>query len=245
MGWYIYLNTYIPQLALGKVPKCGFRDLLHQYESQLSLEDWCQVRKMLLWIDLTNVRQILGNQEIDPHGMLTREELIHEMTHPSQEGGVFPPFVGVFLLRYASSEDRRKQFDELLMRYFVFMHEERGFLGDFFAFVYQLSMLYSRLRAQKAGCGWHYPTTSIDGSDLSLWSSLFPLSNEEDLVKGFEERMEDPTRMHRYYYELLFNKAAESRCTHSFGLDPVLAALLQVMIIEKVHREEQWDKSAA
>ncbi len=132
MTQYYFLASLLPHLEIGHVPDLGypvFKDFLRVNLSDHGLE---RVKQFLRLIDIENLRALWTGEPIDSRGNLNQEELeqaLVDLNWPGEEE--FPDYLGEFLQKYHSSEERADHFSRLMSRFLDEEKEsERGFLSQ-------------------------------------------------------------------------------------------------------------------
>ena len=107
---YYYLATALPTISLKAKPEVSFEELKFMFKLNLSDSDLEKAKIFKKFIDVTNLRLLWLNKEIDPRGNLNIAELEDAILIKD----FFDDFVFDFLDRYEKTEDRLKYFSFLI-----------------------------------------------------------------------------------------------------------------------------------
>ncbi|MES2199303.1 MAG: DUF2764 family protein [Chlamydiota bacterium] len=238
MGNYYYLASSLPPLEFPILPDdIGSVSLRASLEMNLSTEDKKKVQALYVFVDLSNIKPLFGEEEIDPRGNLDEKGLEESLLHQS----FFPLYVFDFLQKYETREEKLRNFPALLAQFFREEAEtETGFLQKYFSFERDLRLVLLGFRAKKL----HRDVSKeLQFEDLSDPLVLQILSQKDaDLYEPPVEYKEvkelldsvggDPLAQNKAIASYRFRKIKEMGEEKSFSVDWILAYLAQLMIVE-------------
>lgn len=241
MGNYYYLAASLPPLEFPHASEGTFASLQNALELNLSKKDLEKVKKLRLFVDLTNIRLFLQEEEIDPRGNLKEKELEEALLSET----MLPEYAFDFLKEHETLTDKLKAFPALLAQFF---REEiplqTGFLREFFEFERQWRLVVLAIRAKKMRRDFAQELQFEDLHDPFVMQILAqkdtdtyepPLEYQElyDLLQACGP---DPWQQNKSLCSYRFMKIQEMMSTLPFSMEWILAYLAQLMIIE------QWNE---
>ena len=148
MTSFYFLAPYLPSLDFPAMPDISVLELKEVLKLNLSSKDHKVVDELRLFVDISNIRPLLTEEEIDPRGALSEKELDEAILTKA----LLPEYVFDYFDKYQSLADRIKHFAELLSRFFQEASlGNNAFLKSYFQFERQWRLVLVALRAKAAG----------------------------------------------------------------------------------------------
>ncbi|MBS0627837.1 MAG: DUF2764 family protein, partial [Verrucomicrobia bacterium] len=238
MGNYYYLAASLPPLEFPVLPdeirSISLRSFL---EMDLSKADREKVRSLYLFVDLSNIKPLFEEEELDPRGNLDEKALDEALLH--QE--FFPLYVFDFLQKYETREDRLKNFPSLLAKFFrEEIKSQKGFIQKYFLFERELRLVLLAFRAKRLHRDVVKELQFEDLSD-SLVLQIIAQKDAEQYEPPIEYKEvkellaqcgQDPLEQNKVIAGYRFRKVREMAEENAFSIDFILSYLAQLMIIE-------------
>jgi len=237
MGNYYYLAASLPPLEFPHAPEVTLSSLQSSLEFNLSKKDLEKVKKLRLFVDLTNIRLFLQEEEIDPFGNLKEKELEEALLSET----ILPDYVFDFLKENDTLSEKLKMFPHLLAEFFqVEIPSQRGFLRQFFEFERQWRLVVLALRAKKLRRDFAQELQFEDLHDPFVMQILAQKDAEtydppleyQELKNILEACGSDPWQQNKSLTFYRFMKIQEIMSPLPFSMEWILAYLAQLMIIE-------------
>lgn len=234
---YYYLAASLPPLDFPCVPDVSFVDLRSILRLNLSKADLKKVETLRLFVDLSNIRPLLLEEEIDPRGNLSEKELDEALLVKD----FLPEYVFDFLDKYDSLAEKLRHFSELTARFF---HEEqtvyKGFLGKYLCFEREWRLIVLALRSKLTKRDIVRELQFEDFNDPLVSQILAqkdaeqyePPSEYKELKERYVAAGKDPYLLSKTLLEYRFSKIDEFVEDTIFSMDAILAYLAQLMIVE-------------
>lgn len=237
MGNYYYLAASLPPLDFPHKSEVTFASLQLPLSLNLSKKDQEKVRILRLFFDLSNIRHLLLEEEIDPRGNLKEKELEDALLSETS----LPEYVFDFLKTHETLAEKLRAFPALLAKFF---QEEtgkaEGFLKQYFEFERQWRLVVLALRAKKL----HRDLTEeLQFEDLHDPFVMQILAQKD--AENYEPPLEyaeikdllhacgpDPWQQNKALCSYRFHTIHEMISESPFSMDWILAYLAQLMIIE-------------
>ncbi|MBX9922674.1 MAG: DUF2764 domain-containing protein [Rhabdochlamydiaceae bacterium] len=241
MGNYYYLAASLPPLEFPLATEASFASLQNALELNLSKEDLEKVKKLRLFVDLTNIRLFLQEEEIDPRGNLKEKELEEALLSET----MLPEYVFDFLKEHETLSEKLKNFSSLLAQFFrEEIPKQTGFLREFFEFERQWRLVVLAMRAKKMRRDFAQELQFEDLHDPFVMQILAqkdtdtyePPLEYQELSDLFQACGPDPWQQNKSLASYRFMKIQEIMSTLPFSMEWILAYLAQLMIIE------QWNE---
>jgi hypothetical protein len=148
MSRYYYLATALPPIDFPNLPDTSFVALKEPLRFNLSERDYQKVAALQLFIDISNIRPLLLEEEIDFRGNLSEKELDEALLIKD----FMPDYVFDFLSKYDSLSDKLKHFSQLIVLFFQHeLAQQTGFLHSYFSFEREWRLVVLALRAKITG----------------------------------------------------------------------------------------------
>ena len=233
---YYFVAAALPPLDLDEKPELSLAELRALYALNLTERDQELVHRLLVAIDLSNLRALWQELPLDERGPMSAKEL--EAAVLVKSG--FPPFVIEFLERYESIEERLRNFGELSVALTQFLLEAGGFLARFALADREMRLVLAALRAKRLKRDLLREMQFEDFGDPLVASILAqkdaatytPPSEYERLPKLM---LHDPkTQEHELLQERL-KRIEELEGQEPFSIDHLLGYLLRLELIEAWH----------
>jgi hypothetical protein len=228
----------LPPLSLREKPELSFEDLMTRLELSLSKKDFEKVKVLRLFYDITNIRLLLKEEPIDPHGNLSEKELDEALLVRA----VLPDYVHFFLERFEKVSDKIRNFPGLLALFFnEEIPKQKGFLKEYLKFERESRLVLLALRAKQLGrdvvreLQYEEPTDPFIAHILAQKDagSYDPPMEYADLKELIAACYTDPWAEYRAFAEYRFNKIEEMvEPRPPFSIDQVLGYTAQLMIVE-------------
>jgi transposase len=238
MGNYYYLASSLPLLEFPVLPEdISSASIRESLEMNLSKEDWKRVQSLYVFVDLSNIKPLFGEEEIDHRGNLDEKALEDALLHQT----FFPIYVFDFLQKYETREERLKNFPAILSQFFREETEkEKGFLQKYFSFERELRLVLLAIRAKKLNRDLLKELQFEDVTDSFVLHILSQKDADQyDPPMEYKEVKElldlhgsDPLEQNKAIAGYRFRKINEMEEDKPFSIDFLLAYLAQLMILE-------------
>ncbi len=238
MGNYYYLTSSLPPLEFPVLPEdIGSISLRADLEMNLSEEDKKKVESLYLFVDLSNIKLLFREEEVDPRGNLDEKGLDEALLYQS----FFPLYVFDYLQKYETRQERLKNFPTLLAQFFREEAEtQTGFIQEYFSFERELRLVLLGFRAKKLHRDLGKELQFEDLADPLVMQILSQKDAEQyeppAEYKEVKELLDlcgsDPLEQNKAIAGYRFRTIREMGKGNSFSIDFLLAYLAQVMIIE-------------
>lgn len=237
MGNYYYLAASFPPLEFPSVPDVSFAALRGILELNLSKRDLKKVQTLRLFIDISNIRPLLLEEETDPRGNLEEKELDEALLVQS----LLPVYVFDFLDQHDTLADKLKYFPQLLARFFSEeIPKQKGFLKKYFEFEREWRLVVLALRAKKLKRDLIKELQFEDFLDPFVAQILAqkdaeqydPPSEYRDIKEILHACGPDPWEQNKALALYRFNKIQDMIGEEQFSIDWILAYLSQLLILE-------------
>lgn len=238
MGNYYYLASALPSMEfpvlLGEMGSVSLRNAL---EMNLSQEDRIKVESLYSFVDLSNIKFLFREEEIDPMGNLDEKALEDALLNQS----FFSLYVFDFLQKHETREDRIRNFPALLSQFFREETEkQKGFLQSYFSFERELRLVLLGLRAKKLHRDLLKELQFEDLSDPFVMQILSqkdaeqyePPAEYKEVKELLDACGSDPLEQNKAIAAYRFRKVKEMGEGDSFSIDYILSYLVQLMIVE-------------
>lgn len=237
MSNYYYLAASLPPLEFPSVPDISFESLKESLRLNLSEKDLKKVEALRLFVDISNIRPLLLEEEIDPRGNLSEKELDEAVLVRD----FLPDYVFEFLDKYDTLPDKLRHFSELLSHFFAAqLQEQTGFLKEYLIFEREWRLVVLALRAKTVRRDVIRELQFEDFNDPIVSQIIAqkdsdqyePPAEYKDLKEKFIACGPDPWQQNKMLSEYRFNKIEEMLEKGQFSMDAILAYLAQLMIVE-------------
>jgi hypothetical protein len=241
MKKYFYLGNAFPKITLRAKPDISFEELKLMLEINLSKGDLDKVKILRQYIDITNLRLLWLNKDLDPHGNLNEHDLEDAILTKTE----LPEFVFDFLDRYESKEDRLKYFSFLMVNFFnMVIKKNKGFLNYYFDLERKIRLILTALRAKKIKRDISFELQFEDFQDDFVAYILaqkdlegFEPPKEFQKIKNiYIKNIDDPKKMLIDLMEYKFNLIEEYSSDKNFSVDQILAFISLFMIVEDFNK---------
>ncbi len=240
MSDYYYLAASLPPLEFPSAQDVSFAGLRGALEFNLSKKDLQKVESLRLFIDISNIRPLLLEEEIDPRGNLDEKELDEALLVHN----ILPQYVFDFLDQYDTLADKLRYFSGLLAQFFAEeIPKQKGFLKAYFIFEREWRLVMLALRAKKLKRDLIRELQFEDFSDPFVAAILAqkdadqyePPAEYKDLKELLDRCGADPWEQHKALLGYRFHKIQDLVEEQPFSMDGILAYLAQLLIIEYWH----------
>jgi hypothetical protein len=239
---YYFLGSALPLLSLRVKSDVTYAELLSLMEWNLTEKDKGIVRIFKAYIDLKNLKQLWLREPLDHRGNLNEKSLNEALF--SKDG--LPEFVFEFIEKFASDEDRIKNFPYLLVRFFE--EEKKGrksdFLDFYFGLEHRIILITTALRAKKTNKDLPEEFSYEDKLDFLVKklidqgaASHLEMGKEQmEIADLFENHYKEPKKLYLAFLEYRFQKIAEEAEKKPFSIDQIVGYLAGIMLIEDYFR---------
>ncbi|MBN2478858.1 MAG: DUF2764 family protein [Parachlamydiales bacterium] len=241
MNKYYYLGSALCKVSLFSKPDISFEEYKNMLEINLSKSDFEKFTLFQRYIDITNLRLLWLNKEIDPRGNFSSNELEELILTKS----VFPQFCLEFLEKYENIQDRLKNFSFLIASFFnMAINENTGFIKFYFKFERELRLILTAIRAKKYKKDFLKELQFEDFHDDFVAFILaqkdqetFEIPKEyEDLKNIFKQNEDDPEKLNTALLEYKFNKIENFLEEKPFTIDQILSFAALLIIAEDYNK---------
>lgn len=238
MSNYYFLAPSLPPLIWGVRPELTFDALKVRLRENLSSKDWTLIEKMLLLVDICNIRYLLMEEPIDSRGGLSEKELDEALLIRD----LLPSYVFEFLDQFEKTTDRIRHFSGLIARFFnEEIPQAQGFLRRFFTFEREWRLVLVGLRAKQMGRDVVRELQFEDPADPLVASILAQKDGDRyDPPEAYQELKElmnssypDPLEEQKAFMAYRLKKIEEMEEAGSFSMDAILSYTARLMIIEQ------------
>jgi hypothetical protein len=234
---YYFLVPSLPSLTLGEKPDITFEKLVANLEIGLSKEDLEKTKVIRRIVDIGNIRSLLLEEKIDPHGNLNEKELDEALLIKN----ILPQYVFDFLEQFEKVPDRIRHFSGLLAQYFSMeIPRAEGFLKRYLQFERECRLVLLAMRAKQLGRDVVKELQFEDLTDPFIAQILAqkdadhyePPEEYRELKERLASCYGDPWLENRVFAEYRFKKIDELAEGHPFAIDQILAYMAKLMIVE-------------
>jgi len=238
---YYYLATALPTISLKAKPDISFEELKFMLQINLRGKDYQKVKLFKKFIDITNLRLLWLNKEIDPRGNLNSAELEDAILIKD----FFDDYVFDFLDRYEKTEDRLKYFSFLIASYFNDVKDsQKGFLKFYFNFERKLRLISTALRAKKLNKDILKELQFEDPADEFVayilaqkdQDSFEPPHEFRRVKKIYKKYLQDPRTLHLKLLEYKFNQIEIFSEQKPFSVEQILSYAALLILVEDYYK---------
>lgn len=219
MEQYYFIHSALPELKIGHLPDISFLELMQLFYDNLSTSDISKTHSLLRIIDLTNVYYYLTGQPLDSRGILTPLEIEESLI----EGNGFPDYLISFLTEYTERGERVEHFSEVYLDYFQAESvNSSGFVRKYMEFEMNLRLYLALNRAKNLNKEYKSP---ISNDEIAY-------DQFEDLKISLLQVKGSPLEEYQIIQQYRINFLEETSGTTAFGIDGLLAYMMQLLVIE-------------
>ncbi|HEU63784.1 MAG: hypothetical protein KR126chlam4_00359 [Candidatus Anoxychlamydiales bacterium] len=238
---YYYLAAALPTISLKAKPDITFEELKFMLKVNLSDSDLEKAKIFKIFIDVTNLRLLWLNKEIDPRGNLNTAELEDAILIKD----FFDDFVFDFLDRYEKTEDRLKYFSFLVASFFNNIKStQKDFLKFYFKFERELRLITTALRAKKLNRDILKELQFEDFTDDFVayilaqkdQDSFEPPHEYHKVKKIYKKHINDPKKLHLDLLKYKFNQIEIFSEKKPFSIDQILSYAALLIIVEDFYK---------
>lgn len=241
MSNYYFVATSLPELELGVQPEITFSDLQQLLQNNLFSSDYDQVKSLLRFADIQNMRAIWKQEEPDVTGNLDPVDLEEAIL---SQGGL-PEYIYNYLIENKLNEDRLAHFAKLVNDYFI--HEakqHKGFLRDYLLFERDLRLVCVGLRAKMTGrdilkeLQFEDPNDPLIASLIAQKDSktFIPPNGFGELSSYFEQHGNDPYALFQDLEHFRFKKIDELVGLERFSMRAILGYVAKFLLVDKLQK---------
>jgi hypothetical protein len=233
---YYFLEISLPPLKIDARPEISFSEFVFRLEVNLHPKDLKKVKKLRQFIDLLNIRAMLGGQKLDPRGNLSEKELDQALL--VKEG--FPEYVFDVLGRWETNSAKFQNFSAVLAAFFKEeVKKSKGFLKNYFVFEREYRLVLTALRALNLGRDLAETLQFEELNDpfvaqilvqKDMGSYELPMEYAE-LKQIFASSGPDAGKQHKAFTEWKFAKV-EEMAMKPFSIDAILSYMVRLMLVE-------------
>lgn len=237
MSNYYYLAASLPPLEFPSIPDISFESLKEALRVNLSEKDLKKVESLRLFVDISNIRPLLLEEEIDPRGNFSEKELDEAVLVRD----FLPDYVFDFLDKYDTLPDKLRHFSELLSHFFAAeLQNQKGFLKEYLSFEREWRLVILALRAKGAQRDVMRELQFEDFNDPIVSQIIAQKDSDQyeppveykDLKEKFLACGPDPWQQNKMLAEYRFTRIQEMMEKGQFSMEAILAYLAQLMIVE-------------
>lgn len=237
MSNYYFLAASLPPLVLGEKPEITFEELKERLPINLTKADLEQAQVLFRFLDLQNIRALLLEEPIDPHGNLNEKELDEALLIRN----ILPVYVFDFLDQFENLPERVKHLYGLTSIYFMEeIPKQKGFLKKYLTFEHEWRLVMSALRAKELGRDIVQELQFEDFSNTLVAQILAqkdaptyePPEEWQELKELILACGSDPWERYKAFATWRFKKIEELVERPLFSIDWILAYLAQLVMIE-------------
>jgi len=238
---YYYLATALPQISLKSQPDITFEELKFMLRVNLSDSDFEKAKIFKKFIDITNLRLLWLNKEIDPRGNLNVAQLEDAILVKD----FFDDFVFDFLDRYEKTEDRLKYFSFLIASFFNKINSsQKNFLKYYFKFERELRLVTTALRAKKLNRDILKELQFEDPHDDFVQyiiaqkdqDTFDPPHEYHKVKKIYKKYINDPKKLYLELLEYKFKQIEIFSEKKPFSIDQILSYAALLIIVEDFYK---------
>lgn len=234
---YYFLAPSLPPLILRQKPELTFVSFVQRLELSLSKKDMAKTRVLRLFVDLSNIRSLFLEEQIDSRGNLNEKELDEALlVHAG-----LPEYVFTFFSQFNTMSDRLRHFSGVLALFFQEeTKKQTGFLRQYLVFEREVRLVLLGLRAKRLKRDLVKELQFEDPTDPFV-AHLLSQKDQEDYEPPFEYRdlkeqlhscYKDPLAELETLNQYRFFKLEEMVEKELFSIDRILCYMAQLMIVE-------------
>ncbi len=233
-----FIYGILPPLEFGSKPDVSSRALTELFELNLGSQALKKVHTLKLWIDISNIYELLSQGGFDGRGNYSKSTIKALIANEED----LPAYVFEFFQTHETEKVRRKYFPELIAHYFQEeIKKSSGNLREFLVFEHDIRVLLAGFRAKKGGRDLGEELQFEDLDDPIVSATLlqkdrggkfqFP-TDYEDLEKVLDEAGQNPSKQYeaiaRYRFEFYMKYFSEPL----FPMGGILAYMVALWILE-------------
>ncbi len=244
MGHYFYLAASLPDLQFSGELAVSSWSLRASLEQNLSKGDAKKLATLRLYVDISNLRPLWQEQEIDPRGNLGEKQLDEAIL----DGNILPQYVFDFLEKNETLLDKLRYFSSLLAQFYKEEAEgHKGFLKKLFVFEREWRLVVLAFRAKAIGRDLVKELQFEDPTDPFIMQILAqkdaphyePPEEYKEIKDILHSCGKDPWEQNKAIALYRFNKVEEISTATQFSIDWILAYLVRLMILEEWNELDQ------
>jgi hypothetical protein len=244
MGHYFYLAASLPALHFAEQPSVSSEALRDSLKQNLSKSDAKKLAALRLYIDISNLRPLLQEQDIDPRGNLGEKELDEAIL----DRNILPQYVFDFLEKNETLAEKLQYFSVLLAQFYrEEVGKHTGFLKRLFVFEREWRLIVLALRAKSLGRNIVEELQFEDSTDPFVMQILVqkdaPQYEPPEEYREIKELLQacgtDPLKQSRAISLYRFNKIEEMNEATQFSMDWILAYIVRLTILEHWNELDQ------
>jgi len=237
---YTFLVTSLPPLYFGDKAPLSFEEFFRICGENLTEEDLKKLGILRMWIDIRNIRHLLGGDHLLPHGNLDEKELRKAI----EEKEYFPRWVIDFLDEHSEKKERLAFFPALLMKAYQEWGVYKGFWGRYMNFERDLALILAGYRAKrlKVDLG---EMLSFEEKDHPIVQFLLASKEAphfeapfgyEDANGALSAAADDPKKQQRLVAAFRFRRVKELVENELFSLDWIMGYGVLLSLLEEQER---------
>lgn len=238
MANYYFLGALLPPLKWGEKALISFKELKVFMEEILTPVDQQLVKKLLSFVDVSNIRQLLLEEPIDEKGNLSEKELDEALL--IHEG--LPEYVFDFLKEFEKTSDRLRYFSKIMSEFFVQeLADASGFLQRYFTFEREWRLVMLGIRAKQSGRDLARELQFEDPHDPLIAHLLAqkdadrydPPVEYQELKEIMHRTAPDPLEEYRVFSAYRLRQIEAMEEGDVFSMDAILSYVARLMILEE------------
>lgn len=240
MSRYFFACSALPELSKDEAPKISFDDLYMLFDLNLSKSARSQVDLAKSWTDMTNLEALLYGVPLEIFGNLDQKQMEAEL----EMGLGFFDFVFEFRKHFDTPDEQKEHFSQLYFQFFKKMREvSQGFLKWYYTLLEEVLTVMAALRAKKIGRDIEKELTFMEAAlplreEAAVYGDAKTYDPSEpyaELKKIYEDNFDEPGVQHKQFLSFLFDRVEEKKEELSWGLDWLIAYLVQIRLVSKLY----------
>ncbi len=232
---YYYLAISLPDLEIENKPTIHFKELIEQFEINLSPSDFKKLNKIRLYFDLVNLEKYLQELEVDFRGSLSAFEISEALEFKIY----YPEYVFDFLENFKTKEERLLKFPLIFSKYFQEFDEDQDEIKNIVIFENELRLFllgYRAIRFHKSiEEEFQFENLSQDTVDMILSQQAETKVIDESKLQYLIEDLKktnDPLEVRSLVESFRFEHYKEIQDLHPFTIVGIIAYMMQLKILE-------------
>ena len=232
---YYYLAISLPELEIENKPTIHFKELMEQFEINLSPSDFKKLNKIRLYFDLVNLEKFLQEQGVDSRGTLSSFEIAEALEFKTY----FPEYIFEFLEKNKTKEERLSLFPSIYSKYFQDFDEENEDVKNIVIFENELRLFllgYRSIRFHKnVEDEFQFENLSSDTVAMILSQQAETKVLDEVKLQQLIDALKltnDPLLVRSLVESFRFEHYKEIQDFHSFNIVGLIAFTMQLKILE-------------
>jgi len=247
MARHFFLCAAVPELSVEQKPAIDFDSFIFMLELSCTKGEWRLVRSLREFFDLMNLQATFFQRPLQPYGNVQPDDFEDHLRQRLSPNHI----VIDYLDRYSSVKQRRERFSQLVASFFEEKKKERGFVGEYFAWLEEFFIVGAAVRAKRLGRDIAKELSDEDFSHPRVLESLaFRDAVSYDPPEAFapvreiyERDFENPKQLEKNTTQFIFQHLEAIKELRPFTLDYLLAYMVQLILVEHLWpaKDEPFD----